>query len=186
MVGGPVQRDWESHRGPAISPPLDFPANNRRRLGPFWGDPHARALGRVGGVGGTGETGEGWGPAPPCLGQWVEVTREGLVPHAWSPAQEGAQPRQDPLPVTAAHFGVTSASRARAPTRPRTEATRDAAALEKGGREGRTGGHRTCLQSFGAQPVAPDHCLLDSTGLGCGGGDQCILHTQGHLRNPTR
>lgn len=145
--------------------------------------PNARA-GEGGGVGGPRDLGEGWGPAPPHLGQCVEVAREGLAPGPGSPRRGVAE--TGPPPVAAAHFGVTRASRARAPPHTSRQKSQEMlAALRKGrGRKGR--GRGTCLQSSGAQPVAPDHCLLDSTGVGAQRRDQCILHTQGHLRNPTR
>lgn len=74
--------------------------------------PNARARGGARG-------GEGWGPAPPCLRQCVEVTGEGLVPGSGPPpGQERGWPGQDLPPHCSCYFGVTSASRARAPHTP--------------------------------------------------------------------
>lgn len=116
----PVQRDWELCRvggvggaGPTTSPPLDL----QQVLGGggvhSGVTPNARARGRVRGW-------EGWGPAPPCLRQCVEVTGEGLVPGPGPPppGQERGWPGQDLPSHCSCYFGVTSASRARAPHTP--------------------------------------------------------------------
>lgn len=104
-VPGSQSRDWSRAVGePASSPPLDFPANNRR--GPIHSGatprPGHRGGGQAGGRGLKG-TWRGLRPTPPCLGQGVEMTREGPPAHTGN------------LLVAAAPFGVTSASRARAP-----------------------------------------------------------------------
>ena len=89
-------------------------------------------------------------PAP-RLGQWVEVTREGLLPAAQCRQHGGrGRPRQDLL--SSQLLTSTSVSRATPSTRPRTEAT-GLCSPGQGRREGRTG-RGTCPQGGGAQPVA--------------------------------
>ena len=131
--------------GPATSPPLDFPANNRRGPGPFWG-PHARALGRQ-------EGGGPWGPTPPNPGSGWDSPGRGScwVPGALSMGTGvgwGAETRTSPVTT---HF--SQCLKSKSPHVPRARSHRAPAALEKGG--GRGTGRGTCPQGCGAQPVAP-------------------------------
>lgn len=124
----------------------------------------------------------------PHLRQCVEVTGEGCVPGPSPPRTREGWPRQDlPTHCSCSLWG-DQCLKSKSPPTPRPKLQEMLAALEKGQRaeRGEERGLWDLPPEFWAQPVAPDHCLLDSTGVGRGGGDQCILHTQGHLRNPTR
>lgn len=184
-------RETGSHAGD-LPPPLRW--TFQQILGGSGDHPGATPNARAGvGVGRRAERlGEAGARPLPHLRQCVEVTGEGLVPGPGPPGQERGWPGQDlPPHCSCSLWGDQSLKSKHPPLHaPRPKSPEMLAALEKGqraeGRERKGQGLWDLPPEFGAQPVAPDHCLLDSTGVGRGGGDQCILHTQGHLRNPTR
>lgn len=133
---GAQSRETGSSGEPAASP-LGLPAHNRRRWVPSGLTP---SPGPWPAGGGRGRPREAWGPVPPATDSSRHDQR-GACGWCHSPSK-----------------GDRS-FKSKSPPRPRTEATR----CWQPWSEGRTGG---CLQNFGAQPVAPDHCLLDSIGVG--------------------
>lgn len=101
-----------------------------------------------------------WAPGAPSMGTG-----------GWAGAETGTSP------VTT-HFSQCLKSKA---PMCRHRSHRAPAAPEKGG------GRGTAVDlppGLWGSTSSPHRCLLDSTGVGRRG-DQCIVHTQGHLRNPT-
>lgn len=131
----------------------------------MWGNPQCqgRGSGGVGRYGGGEEGRETWERAgarpPPRLGQCVEVAGEGLVPGPGPPRTGEGVAETRPPPSAAACFGVTRASRARAPHTSGQKSQEMLAALRKG--RGRKGpGPRDLPPEFwgptsGPRPLSP-------------------------------
>jgi hypothetical protein len=143
-------------RGLATSSPLDFPANNRRAPSPFWVIPMPSS-GQVGGAE------EAWrdSASSPYLGQWVESDQERAGASPLPAYRRRRRQRQDVLPHLACSlWGPQSESRDR--LRPGCPMCSGKKPHPSKGRAG----PQAPPQSLGTQPVAPDHCLLDSKGVG--------------------
>lgn len=144
-AGSPVHRDWRLGGGPAPSPPLDFPANNRR------GRVHCGAIpkpgsGRVRGVGRGLERTQG------PVGRKPPGGAPARLPQHWRRQWS----TQDLLPHPGSSLWGDQCLKSGSRDRLRQTGLPPPHSLEKGQGKGRRG----------AQPVAPDHCLLDSTGVG--------------------